>query len=88
MQWRAWSIRTGSCESGNRPAAHDNATGYTYHGAMQFHLGTWASARGHMPERIRARLPADPHNATLKGQRIVAIDLARREGTQHWPRCG
>lgn len=74
--WRYWAVDTEACESGHNPYAHGG--GGTYHGSMQFDLGTWAEAGG----------SGDPHTHSIYEQRWRAVKLAQRVGTGRWPVCG
>jgi hypothetical protein len=73
--WQAWAWSTGACESGNNPATN---TGNGFYGAFQFMLSTWAAAGG----------AGNPAAQSWHYQAVIAIGLAQREGTGHWPNCG
>lgn len=73
--WRAWARSTSACES-DYPSQHGN--GGMFHGSFQFMLGTWWSAGG----------TGDPHTKSYEEQAVIAIGLAMRDGTGHWPVCG
>lgn len=83
--------RLAGCETRGVPwrkkaRKHDNATGYTYHGAIQFSNSTWRAAQVYMKRDRRTRRHA--HDASLHHQLTVGAALARNEGMGHWPVCG
>lgn len=80
---RAWARRTGACESGNNP--HTN-TGNGFLGAFQFVASTWWAAPDTGPKPGEAH--ALPHREPWTVQAVVAIKVARHQGTSPWPVCG
>lgn len=74
--WRAWAWNTSWCESRRGADPRTNTNGYR--GRFQWVLSTWRSAGG----------VGDPAVASYAHEAVIAIGLARREGTHHWPRCG
>lgn len=80
---RRWAYSTGSCESGNNPRTD---TGNGFLGAFQFIPSTWWDAPNTGSGRGNAHQL--PQFEPWRVQAIVAIKLARRDGTGHWPVCG
>lgn len=74
--WRAWAERTAWCESKRGTDPRTNLNGFR--GIFQWVMSTWYAAGG----------TGDPAVAGYAHEAVVAIGLARREGTGHWPNCG
>lgn len=75
---RSWAYSTGSCESGNDPTEHDDATERTYHGAFQFSMATASSAG----------FTADPHTRSWAEQAVRSVRWMHVAGKSQWPVCG
>lgn len=71
--WRAWAWRTDGCES-----THGANMGSNFLGRFQWVWSTWHHAGG----------VGDPAAAGYYHEAVLAIRLAQREGTRHWPTCG
>lgn len=74
--WRAWAERTAWCESKRGTDPRTNLNGFR--GIFQWVMSTWRSAGG----------TGDPAYAGYAHEAVIAIGLARSDGTQHWPNCG
>lgn len=77
--WRGWAHGTAFCETGgkmNRNAYNGAGPFYSY---FQWMLGTWYAQGG---------ADRHPYSATYAHQAVLAVRLAIREGTSHWPTCG
>lgn len=74
--WQNWAHSTAECESRHGTDPRTNLNGFR--GIFQWEMPTWRSAGG----------TGDPAYAGFFHEAVIAVGLARREGTGHWPRCG
>lgn len=74
--WQAWAHSTAACESDHGRNPRTNLNGFR--GIFQWVMSTWYAAGG----------TGDPAVAGFYHEAVIAIGLAQREGTGHWPRCG
>ena len=71
---RTWTLRIGSCESGNNPKTD---TGNGFLGAHQWVLSTWHMAGG----------SGSPVDASWHEQAVRAVWWRNRTSTMQWPAC-